>query len=413
MASKLMGFFQRVHERVNSQCFVSGYRTKDTFFTRSTAKLPFSRLIAFALSNNRNSAQVAIINLFKELGDIAVVAKQSMFEARLKISHKAFVELFNDNVIAIYEDMELEKWKGYRVIAIDGSVFEVPQSALKDFGGQKTPAGCTAQARAVAFTDVFNQVLISASLQPFKVGERAIAIEMAESFEMGPTDLYIFDRGFYSKEMCVKFSRNGAKYLFRIKSNCQKDIDSANLPDQTISVGGELSLRVVNIVLPNGENVKLATNIFDENFTEADFATLYEARWGVEVNFLMLKERLQIENFTSGKKELVLQDFYAAALVYNLMNIACLLQMEERKKAGVDADNKHTYTPNRNVATHEIRNLMIKAVTEPNAKTRVKALRQAEEIISRFVQPIRPGRNKPRGVKYPSKKFPMNRKGNT
>ena len=76
-----------IHEWINSKITVQIYRSKRTYFTRTTATLTFEKLMAFILGNNRNSAQVALNDFFRNTED-EPVAKQTLFEARDKISYK-------------------------------------------------------------------------------------------------------------------------------------------------------------------------------------------------------------------------------------------------------------------------------------------------------------------------------------
>jgi len=130
-------------------------------------------------------------------------------------------------------------------------------------------------------------------------------------------DLFLFDRGFFSRKL-VRSISGCAKFLFRVHSHCLCEVNQANKPDQVVvyrqSGEADLRLRVINYVLPNGEIEKLVTNIFDPSFSVEMFGELYRMRWGVETCFRTLKSRLEIENFSSAKEGLILQDFYASDL---------------------------------------------------------------------------------------------------
>ncbi|GHV40458.1 hypothetical protein FACS189490_05650 [Clostridia bacterium] len=183
-------------------------------------------------------------------------------------------------------------------------------------------------------------------------------------------------------------------------------------PDQTIVIENGVKLRIVNAVLPTGEAEKLATNVFDENFTADEFAAIYEKRWGVETSYLMLKERLGIENFSSSKEKLILQDFYAAIATYNLMEIACMEQEAKRKADNNDAENKNARSANRNIVAHEVRNCFLDVLLETDPRVIDRKMAYIERIILRFFKDVCPNRSNPRKTKFPNKKFPMNKKRN-
>ncbi|MCL2135782.1 MAG: transposase [Candidatus Bathyarchaeota archaeon] len=164
------------------------------------------------------------------------------------------------------------------------------------------------------------------------------------------------------------------------------------MPDQIVvrSVEGraDLILRVINYVLPNGKIEKLVTNIFDESFTVDMFGELYELRWGIETCFKTLKSRLQIENFSSAKKLLILQDFYASVFVYNLMMAAIWEAVENAKPK----DRKYIYKVNKNVAIGETRDLLIASLATNNSRRRGVLFRCACEVLLANVVFVRFGR---------------------
>jgi len=293
-------------------------------------------------------------------------------------------------------------------------LFQAPQGALAVFGGQKSSRCETvsAQARAVAFTDVLNHMIVHASLQPVNNGEQKIFLEMLEGLRRFERVMLIFDRGFYSKVLAETINEKGINFLFRIKNKCQKDIDAANEPDQIITVGNDLKLRIINFILPTGEVEKLATNIFDEDISVLDFAAIYEKRWGVETSYLMLKERLAIENFTSAKENLILQDFYAAVATYNLMEIACMEQEAKRKADYADVDYKNARSANRNIVAHEVRKCFFDVMLEDDPAIINRKMTNIERIIYRFFKDVRPNRKNPHKTKFPHKKYSMNKKRN-
>ena len=398
---------------INADETVMEYKSKKSYFTRSTAKLTFARLMSFILGNNRNSTQVALNDFFRNT-EVEPVSKQTLFEAREKISYRAFADLSDKVVDDFYTSGEAPTYKGYTLLGVDGSTFQVPQGAYDEFGGQKS-AKCdtiSAQAKALLVSDVLCRIIVHSSLAPIADGERKIFLEVLKNLRKFKKALLIFDRGFYSKELVNAMNEKGVSFLFRLKMNrCQKDIDAANKPEQIVTVDGA-RLRIINIALPNGDIQKLATNILDENFTPSDFSDVYEKRWGVETSYLMTKERLAIENFTSAKKNLMLQDFFASIITYNLMEIACLEQEEKRNLQYTEISRKYKQSANRNIVAHEVRECFLRALAETDSKKVAVLMTKIETVIFRFFKDIRPGRTNPRKTKFPSKKFHMNKKRN-
>ena len=81
---------------------------------------------------------------------------------------------------------------------------------------------------------------------------------------------------------------------------------------------GEISLRMVKILLENGSLEVLATNLSQTEFHTEEIKELYHMRWGIETAYETLKSRLQLENFTGTKPILLLQDIYSTIYLSNL-----------------------------------------------------------------------------------------------
>jgi hypothetical protein len=81
-------------------------------------------------------------------------------------------------------------------------------------------------------------------------------------------------------------------------------------------------MRVLKFELNSGIIETLITNIFDEDFTVADFKELYFKRWSIEVKYNEIKNKLQIENFTGETPIAIEQDFYATMYLANMVALA-------------------------------------------------------------------------------------------
>ena len=409
----LQAFLGQIAELIGNNTFIAAYRNKPSYFSRSSAKLTFDKLLIFMLTLPRQSAQCAINRFIKERGYDFSLHKQSLFEAREKLSHRVFIDLNSNYFLHDYAYSDSFKThNGLRVIAVDGSVFDVPAGA-DYFGTLKTCGQAAPKAQVVAFTDVMNEYIIRAEMHPYGVGETNVTRQMLSDFwqtDSVADNLFMFDRGFFSRDLAREIYDH-AKFLFRVNSQSLKEINEANACDQTVirSEKGkpDLLLRVINYKLPNGEIEKLVTNIFDTPFTAEDFGELYRMRWGVETCFLTLKSRLQIENFSSAKRELILQDFHASVFVYNMM-IAAINEATVEKTE--KEQSKYVYKPNKNIAIAEIRNILIDSLCDDDPIKRQNSFMRAMNIISRSVVPIRNDRSLKRTVKHKSAKFPLNKK---
>ena len=74
---------------------------------------------------------------------------------------------------------------------------------------------------------------------------------------------------------------------------------------------GEISLRMVKILLENGSLEVLATNLSQTEFHTEEIKRIISYEVGIETAYETLKSRLQLENFTGTKPILLLQDIYS------------------------------------------------------------------------------------------------------
>ena len=80
-----------------------------------------------------------------------------------------------------------------------------------------------------------------------------------------------------------------------------------------------LEVRFVSVRLSTGELEVLVTSLLDEAaYPTAEFLEVYHYRWGHETYHLMLKSRLDLENWSGLTVEAVRQDLHATVLLANL-----------------------------------------------------------------------------------------------
>jgi hypothetical protein len=273
----LQSHIYHIKKITTDKTFIAKHKTKQSYFTRSTAKLTFDKLITYQLTLPKQSAQTALNKFIKQNGYKFTMEKQSLFEAREKLSHTAFIDLNNNHFLKDYayntkNNNNFQTFHNYRVIAVDGSIFDVPYGA-KEFGTLKTPGEPSPKARAIAFVDILNEYILRAQLQPCSTGETNITKQMFHEYwqtnqnnNSNTTDLFLFDRGFFSRTLAQNIYDNNACFLFRVHSHSLREIQAANKPDQVVvrreKGKPDLVLRVINYVLPTGEVERLVTNVF-------------------------------------------------------------------------------------------------------------------------------------------------------
>ena len=76
-----------------------------------------------------------------------------------------------------YKDGKFKRFKGYRVTAIDGTKYNLPNSVeMKDVYGFQNSTNDQPQALGSCLYDVLNGIIIDALIQPFNASERDAAI---------------------------------------------------------------------------------------------------------------------------------------------------------------------------------------------------------------------------------------------
>lgn len=406
---------ESVQRLLHDVMFMIRYREKETYFTRSSQKLTFPKLMCFVLSLPKASMQAEVNRFLNQFAPEESMAKSSVQEARLKISPYAFSAINDFIVDKCYQDGLYKTFKGYRLIAVDGSIFDVNAGAASGFGEQETAGNPVVKAQVVALADVLNDIVIDALMGSYTENEREMALEAIDGIrgKAKPHDLYIFDRGFPSAELIGDLAERNARFLMRVSRNFLKAVNQANAEDQIVQIkdakGKARSVRVVNVLLPNGDTEKLITNAHD--LTPDELRELYNLRWGIETKFLLLKERLQIENFTSSRTELVLQDFYATIVIANLVTTAKYEATLLNENLSPAKARKYEYKVNTNIAVATLRDTLIFALLEQDPRKARRTVDKALRAIRKSLIPIRGDRQSaPRTRKNLSQKFPLNKK---
>ena len=233
----------------------------------------------------------------------------------------------------MYDDGDYKKFKGRRLLAVDGSTLRVPKTdetaahfgVIKYVNGKKTREMNRVEAKATVLFDLLNKIPVSAKLTPGRTND--IKACRQHLVDLKPKDIVIADRAFGSYRFFSEITAHKADFIVRCKAKTfskHHELDaSSELNDRTVllfpnsyipqgETSESLKVRFIKVSLPNGETEILATSLLDaKKFPTADFGDLYHLRWGIETYFQVLKSRLCIDNFTGKSVESVYQDFYS------------------------------------------------------------------------------------------------------
>ena len=288
MLKTFINSIERAKNQINNPIFMFTNRIKSSYFTKKNAKTSFIDAINFILKGLRKTLQIELDEWFEFLDSEESMSKQAFSQLRQKIKPEAFEQLNDDFISWFYDDDNFKKFSCFRLLAIDGSITEVPNNSnTKEYFSYHHNQSDRQTARAMVgvIYDIENDFILESDIRNWKDAERDVAKELIERLELKGfrNDLFLFDRGYPSKDLFDFLESKHLKYLMRIKvTKFSNDTDKANEPDQIFMLNHKnktLKVRIINVVLPSGQAEKLVTNIMDENYTNEDFKKLYFKRW--------------------------------------------------------------------------------------------------------------------------------------
>lgn len=415
MNKNLLEGIKKSSQLIKDVSFMCQSRSKTTYFTRS-GKISFQSLLLFMLNYTKKSLQLELDGFCKMIKE-PNITKQAFSKARLKVLPIAFIKLADNITEWFYGDDDFKKFKGYRLMAIDGSVLKLNNSEIlrKEFGYVENQRVKFAQAQASCIYDIENKMIVTSKIAHYRKSEQDLAVELIEKLKLLglKNDLILFDRAYPSSKLIMNLESNGIKYLMRVPSNFLKVINEAKNEDQVVvaKINHQMiKIRVIRFLLGSGEEEILITNLFESEFTLKEFKELYFKRWGIETKYDELKNRLQIENFTGDTKIAVEQDFYAS--IY-LSNMATLAKNDADQKISckqAEKGLKHGYKVNMNILIGKLKDSMVLMLLEDNPEKRNKMFKTIMTEISRNIVPIRPGRTFPRRKDYQTNSYSFSQK---
>lgn len=400
--------------------FKCSNRIKPSYFTRSR-EMGFKENILFMLNMLNKSLQTELNDFFEKiLRKDAKISKQAFSQNRQKIKPSAFIEL-NDRITqVIYQECnEYTLWRGYRLSAVDGTILELPntETLRKEFGYSANQRTQVARAKASCVFDLKNKIIIKSKIDKVGTSEREMAEELILDMikDSNFKELVLFDRGYPSGKLISTLMENKVYFVMRNRLKLYKKGIDPQKNDQKITIKynkKEYLVRVIKFKLDSGIEEVLLTNLFDESLTTNDFKTLYFMRWGIEVKYDELKNRLEIENFSGITKIAIEQDFYASIYLSNMFELSKKDSDEIIKQEQEGKELKYEYKTNSNILIGTLKDKFIMMFLEKSKKKRVKMYTEIMEEVANCRIPIRPNRQNPRPERMSRAKYRLNHKRN-
>jgi hypothetical protein len=301
-------------------------------------------------------------------------------------------------------------WRGYRLIAGDGSTIGLPPSAqIKEFFGISSEKGGgikSCMARVFMFYDVFNGAILSNRISKMGSTEKALLDECIEELP-ACRSIIILDRGFgyfnvckklyaAKQDFCIRISDAQSGFAKRIDQQAQDDFlmewePSASEKRSCLKHGldtGPIAVRVTKVKLATGEIEILVSSLFDmDNICTQNMKALYGLRWPVEEGFKKLKPKMKLEQFGCRKPDGIFQEFEAHIFMVNLI---ALLGIQAQQEIDLNRQTKLKYKYNWQNAFRFVRNEIIRILNTENPELLIKSL--IKRIASSKI-PIKPDRS--------------------
>jgi hypothetical protein len=425
---------KNITDELNDKEYVS--RSKDGqkgVFSRDR-KLTFKYLVMFIISA-KGALQRELDRFFKSVSDkefnIRKVTKSAFSQSRSKLNPWAFVRLNEIVVNTFYERNLINTWKGFRILAVDGSRLILPRhkTIIEEFGehmmGPKADSPRSIALISMLY-DVLNHVTIDAQMAPYSDSEKDLLEKHICKIE--DDDLLLTDRGYPSIKLMYQLKSKRINFCIRMKDDWwlkvkefTESTDKERLVEFTLPkkdhkhfvhcpqiLEKPIVCRLVKIDLPTGEKEILCTSLIDfEQYPYDQFDALYHTRWNEEEAYKLLKSRIEVEDFSGKTAIAVKQDFFSKILLMSLCAAyAYPIEEKVRKEYAASQHRKYAQQINHTNALAMTKDILVSVFIKFKFKEAIAAF---DDNVHNTREIVRPGRSVERKHK-PKKTYSMNYK---
>jgi hypothetical protein len=403
-----------------------GRKEGDSHSWTRDRKLPLPNLVVGILGQAGLTGAMEVRRIFEaegKSGDEAV-SNQDYLARRRLLNPRVFRESNRVYLSSFYRGEEAKCWKGYLVMAADGSQFEVANSKEnQEKYGSEAKAGGRAAARCLygALSDVLNGFILYISPESIHSNERREAeenIEGAWETTGGRPAVILFDRNYASLELIEFLEERGIKYIIRLKNKAFKaERESASRRDETVNIEhtkarvqhikrgdpetalkleakGSTEARIIKMDFADGEGAVM-TNL-ERSISGNEIKKLYRKRWGIEEQFNTLKNKMRGE-YTAGKSaSYVEQDFWASVVVHNIIHDMINAAKQRLARKNKHKKLKYKYHINENMAIGLFKQKFVNLVMEQDNNKRLALYKELWAQMERYTLPYRHLSGRPR-----------------
>ncbi len=345
----------------------------------------------------------------------------SVTKARYRLPLEVWKKLFEWLSIQAQNLSEsLDKWKGHRVVLLDGSCVSMPDNyeLFRDFG---RPTGYHGECRyplvrLVTLCLANTMTVIDYALGRYDDDENILARPLLEKLRKG--DLLLADRHFAAAHFYWYYQSLGLEFLTkahqRLKISRIKRIESYGQNDfmgwlninkiyrqKNPDLPERIKVRFIRFVCRDRgrrKSIWLATSLLDNKLYPAkEIAELYCSRWRIETLFRDVKINMSADVLRSICTRAVRKEVAARLMAVNIVR---MIMLEAAIEKGLD--------PIRLSFVYAVRSILSFApafACEPIYKLQQIYKAMLEEIGT-FLVPERLGRNEPRALRREWRHYP-------
>lgn len=224
--------------------------------------------------------------------------------------------------------------------------------------------------------------------------------------ELGTSNLYLFDRGYFGRDFLYQTYAAGNQFCFRVSSNACSEViafiksEDVDIITEIKTKSGAVKVRLTKVALDSGELEYLVTSLFNQKkFSILKLKELYHYRWGVEEQYKDMKYALSIENFIGKKVNSIKQEFFANILTYNLSMMSCKSIID--KKSNVKS-KKHKYVTNKRALLAKVKQCFV-SIFFSNRRLEL-IIENITTFVAKESVPIKEGRKYQRAETFKAKR---------
>jgi hypothetical protein len=288
-------------------------------------------------------------------GKLRIAGKTGISKARTRLGAAPMKTLWEESARLLSKDGEASSfYRGLRIMAIDGSTLDVPDTKenLAHFGKPNSGRGEGAypQMRFVSLCECGTHTIYAVRTGTYRSAEGALGAELMSYLKPGM--LCLADRLYTSYCLWQKASSTGAQLLWRTKRNAllpaEKVLEDGSYlsriypsPTSRQHKKDGILVRVIDYQLEGLEEeplYRLITTLIDPKDAPAkELAALYSQRWEIESVFDEFKTHLRGGRVVLRSKtpELVEQEFYGMMLAHRAVRT---LMYEAAQNQNIDPD---------------------------------------------------------------------------